>query len=192
MIDALLLVVLEPPAGITQVAEGPLPTGLPELSKTWNVSADDVVPPVILAWKTVRVTVRETKKNELASLAAPLVPVAVASSDWPLPIHTAVWPSRLLLDQAFSNVTPAGPTGPVAPAGPADRRVLDPGWSLRALRPGDPAGPVDLGDLAVRWRLGVPLPRWAPAVQWRLAVQLAPEVLVVQEIRLGLEDLASH
>ena len=89
MIDALLLVVLDPPAGMTQVAEGPLPTATPELSNTWKVSVEDVGPPVILAWKTVRVTVRETKNIAVASFAAPLAPVAVASIDWPLPIQTA-------------------------------------------------------------------------------------------------------
>jgi hypothetical protein len=88
VIDAVLLVALDAPAGITQVAEGPLPTATPELSKTWKVTAEEAVPPVILAWKTVRVTVRETKNKALASLVVPLPPVASNTS--PLPIQTAL------------------------------------------------------------------------------------------------------
>jgi hypothetical protein len=49
VIDALLFVALDDPAGITQVADGPLPTATPELLKTWKVRVEDAVPPVILA-----------------------------------------------------------------------------------------------------------------------------------------------
>src|SRR5437870_839395 len=97
---------------MTHVADGPLPTALPDSSNTWKVTGEDAVPPVILAWKTVRVTVRETKNNAFASLAP------VASKLSPLPIQTALRMPGLVVEYAFSNVTPAGPIGPCAPVAP--------------------------------------------------------------------------
>ena len=45
----MLLVAVDAPGGITQVAEGPLPTAMPELLNTWKVTAEEAVPPVIRA-----------------------------------------------------------------------------------------------------------------------------------------------